>query len=110
MGQLMLVREGEVRGVILTRLGRGVDFEKTLKVADDPSVPVRQRRRVVTCTWKPDWFDLRLTRLRATPKETVDKERGRWKLEYERGEELLTASEGGIHGDDCKMVKIVVPV
>ena len=41
MGQLILVREGEVRFVFLTRLGRGVGFEETLKLANDPNVLAR---------------------------------------------------------------------
>ena len=36
----------EGRGVVLvTRLGRGEGFEETLKLANDPNVLVRQRRR-----------------------------------------------------------------
>jgi len=42
MGRLRLVREGGVRFVFVTRLGRGVGFEETLKLANDPNVLARE--------------------------------------------------------------------
>ena len=41
MSQLMLVREGDVRFVFVTRLGRGVGFEETLKLVNDPNLLAR---------------------------------------------------------------------
>ena len=81
MGQLMLVREGEVRFVFVTRLGYGVGFEETLKMANDPNVLARQRRRMVTSSWESAWFDWHLARLQAAAREAAEVERCRWKLE-----------------------------
>ena len=88
----------------------GMDFETTFKVANDPVAPVRQRRRLVTRNWEPTWYDLRLTRLKTAPKDQAERERSGLKLEYARGEELVAAYEGGPHQNNCKRVKIVVPV
>ena len=76
-GQLMLVREEEVRFVFVTGLGCGVGFEEMLKLANDPNVLVRQRRRVVTSSWESAWFDWRLARLQAGAREAAEVERCR---------------------------------
>ena len=41
MGRLRLVREGGLRYVFGTRLGRGVGFEETLKLVNDPNLLAR---------------------------------------------------------------------
>ena len=85
----------EAQFVFVTRLGRGVGFEETLKLANDPNVLARQRRRLVTGSWESAWFDWHLTRLQAAAREAAEGERSGWKLEYTRGEELMVAYEGG---------------
>ncbi len=109
MWPLVLVREGESRSALITKPGRGMDFEKTLKLTNNPTVPARQWRRLVAGSWEPNRYDLRLTRLKAAPKESAERERSGWKLEYTRGEELVARNKGGTHQNDCKRFKIVVP-
>ena len=41
MGRLRFVREEGVRFVFVTRLGRNVGFEETLRLANDPNVLAR---------------------------------------------------------------------